>query len=113
MNLSNVRKGYLKEVFDALEEAFLALYIDYYLIGALARDVWYAKGKKNFRTTKDADFAVLIGSKNQYEEVKQYLKQHKNFQNSRGNAFVIFMVLFLPNLNLSNFKCLIINRCFC
>jgi predicted nucleotidyltransferase len=89
MNLINLRDRQLKEVFDALEEAFTALDIDYYLIGALARDVWYTKEGKKFRTTKDADFAVLAGSHTQYEEVKDYLKKYKNFQDSKGNAFVL------------------------
>jgi hypothetical protein len=47
MNLNNIREGELKEVFDALEEAFAATGTDYYLIGALARDIWYARGKNN------------------------------------------------------------------
>jgi hypothetical protein len=42
MDLSNIREGELKEVFDELEEAFEYLKIDFYLIGALARDIWYA-----------------------------------------------------------------------
>ena len=37
MNLSSVRIGEMKEVFDALEEAFNAAGTDYYLIGALAK----------------------------------------------------------------------------
>ena len=32
MNLNSVREGELKDVFDALEEAFRKLEIDYYLI---------------------------------------------------------------------------------
>jgi predicted nucleotidyltransferase len=89
MNLNSVKEGELKEVFDALEEAFRKLDIDYYLIGAIARDIWYARGKKNFRKTKDVDFAVLVGNKAAYEEVRQFLKDHKNFQDTKGNAFVM------------------------
>jgi|GEM_PF-4865231 len=44
MTLSSIREGELKDVFDELEEAFENLNIDFYLIGALARDVWYARG---------------------------------------------------------------------
>jgi hypothetical protein len=33
MNLINLRNGQLKDAFDALEEAFTALDINYYLIG--------------------------------------------------------------------------------
>jgi predicted nucleotidyltransferase len=90
MNLNSVREGDLKDVFDALEDAFRQLEIDYYLIGAIARDIWYARGKKGFRKTKDVDFAVLIGNKAAYEELRQFLKDHKNFQDTKGNAFVMF-----------------------
>lgn len=89
MNLSDVKESELKEVFDALEEAFKHLGIDYYLIGAIARDIWYARGNKSFRKTKDVDFAALVGSQAEYEAIRQYLKDHKQFQDTKGNSFVI------------------------
>ena len=89
MNLENIREGELQEVFNALEEAFNACGIDYYLIGALARDVWYAKGDRKLRQTKDADFAILVGSEAEYHTVKQYLKDNKNFQDTKENSFVM------------------------
>jgi len=89
MNLDNIRKGELSEVFSALEEAFKVTGIDYYLIGALARDVWYARRSKVFRQTKDADFAVLVGSEAAYSSVKQYLKDQKSFQDTKENSFVM------------------------
>ena len=76
MNLNNIREGELSEVFDALEEAFSAVGTDYYLIGALARDFWFSRGNKSFRRTKDVDFAVLVGGKQDYERIKEYLKDH-------------------------------------
>ena len=89
MNLNNIREGELKEAFDALEEAFAATGTDYYIIGALARDVWYSRGSKTFRQTKDVDFAVMVGSNDDYNAIKQYLKANKNFVDSKGNAFVM------------------------
>ncbi len=89
MNLNNAKDGDLKEIFDAVEEAFKALGIDYYLIGAIARDTWYARAKKEPRKTFDVDFAALVGSNAEYEQVKQYLKDHKQFQDKKGNAFVM------------------------
>jgi hypothetical protein len=38
MNLISVKAGELKEVFDALEEAFKEAGLDYYLIGAIGRE---------------------------------------------------------------------------
>ena len=39
MNLENIREGELKEIFDILENAFKENDIDFYLIGAIARDI--------------------------------------------------------------------------
>jgi predicted nucleotidyltransferase len=89
MNLNSVREGELKDVFDALEEAFASTDTDYYIIGALARDIWYSRGRKTFRQTRDVDFAVLVGSQEEYEAVKQYLKENKRFVDTKGNSFVM------------------------
>lgn len=89
MNFNKLNETALKEVFSALEETFEKLNIDYYLIGAIARDIWYTRGNKNFRITKDIDFAALVGSLEEYQTVKDYLKDHKGFQDSKGNSFVM------------------------
>ncbi len=89
MNLNNIGERALKEVFDALEEAFASVGADYYLIGALARDYWFSRAKKSFRETRDVDFAVLVGSKEDYEAVRQFLKDHKSFRETKANSFVL------------------------
>ena len=101
MNFNKLNETALKEVFSALEETFKKLNIDYYLIGAIARDIWYTRGNKIFRTTKDIDFAAMVGSLEEYQSVKDYLKDHKGFQDSKGNSFVMttssgFQVDILP-----------------
>lgn len=88
MNLENFKQGELKGVFDMLEEAFKANDIDFYMIGAIARDIWYAKGDEKFRTTKDVDFAVMIASKEDYQKVRDDLTK-KGFTNSTTNSFVV------------------------
>lgn len=89
MDWSNIREGELKEIFDALEEAFAFAEVDYYIIGALAKDIWYAKGDIVSRQTKDVDFAVLAGSPEKYQTIRNYLKEKKNFTNAATNAFVM------------------------
>jgi len=89
MDLSSIREGELKEVFDELEEAFEQLNIDFYLIGALARDIWYARGDKKFRTTKDVDFAIMISNKEDYEAVRSYLIENKSYREVKTNSFVL------------------------
>ncbi len=88
MNLLNERNESLKTVFDALE-AFAVLGIDYYLIGAIARDVWYAKTGADLRGTKDIDFALLVGSQIEYEAAKVNLKNQHQFLESKHNAVVM------------------------
>lgn len=84
-----MRHAELKHIFDILEKAFENLGIDYYLIGALARQVWYEKADIDFRTTKDIDYAALIGNHEEYDKVKEYLITNERFTESRENAFVL------------------------
>src|SRR5687767_14294463 len=89
MNLKNIRKEQFKELFDALEEAFQATGTDFYVIGAMARDVWYAKGNRTSRMTYDTDFAVMVGSIKEFEAIKEYLRKNANFVDTKGNSFVM------------------------
>jgi len=85
----NIRLGELKTVFDDLEVIFNQMEIDFYLIGALAKEVWYTGSGQLQRATKDVDFAVFIASKKDYEGVKTYLIETKNYSESRNNAFIM------------------------
>lgn len=89
--ISNNMKGEdLKEVFDDLEEGFQHTGIDFYLIGALARDTWYQKAAKDLRTTQDADFAIFVSTAEEYEQIKNYLIAEKGFTPFKGNAYILF-----------------------
>ena len=89
MNLNNIREGELRDAFNALEDAFTATNTDYYIIGALAKDVWYSRGNKTMRQTRDVDFAVLVGSKQDYESIRNYLRKNSNFATTKENDFVM------------------------
>jgi predicted nucleotidyltransferase len=75
----------------ALEDGLSQFGLDFYLIGAVARDVWMhgIHNKTPFRATRDVDFAVLINDKGVYEQLKQYLVDSKGFTPSRENGFVL------------------------
>lgn len=79
----------LKRVFDTLEKVFATLGIDYFLIGALARQEWYGKADLNFRMTKDVDYAVLVGSHDEYRSIKSFLVANEGYTESTGNAFAL------------------------
>lgn len=79
------------EILDALERGFQKFEIDYYLVGALARDVWVG-GINNIklgRTTGDIDFAIMIDNEGTYESLKEYLTNQEGFYPSKENAFVL------------------------
>ncbi|OYD41772.1 hypothetical protein ACF3OC_17685 [Sphingobacterium cellulitidis] len=74
-----MRHGELKHIFDVLERSFNQLNIDFYLIGALARQIWYEKGNLSFRTTKDVDYAVLVSNQDEYQRIREYLIDTEKF----------------------------------
>jgi predicted nucleotidyltransferase len=79
------------KVLAALERGFQHFQIDYYLIGAVSRNVWLS-GIGNIipkRTTGDVDFAVFINDRGLYEQLKQYLIDKEKFQPYKENAFVL------------------------
>lgn len=81
----------ISEMLSALERGFEKFGIDFYLVGAVARDVWMSGINKIAprRATGDIDFAVLINDKGTYEELKNYLVQAEGFHPYKGNAFVL------------------------
>ncbi len=81
----------ITEMLSALERGFEKFGIDFYLVGAVARDVWMSGINKIAprRTTGDIDFAVLINDKGTYEALKTYLVEAEGFHPFKGNAFVL------------------------
>ncbi len=66
---------YFKETFDCIDEVMKELQIPYYLIGVSAIALQLLKeGIKPSRGTKDIDFAVMISSINEYEQISTALE---------------------------------------
>jgi len=65
---------YFKESFDSIDEVMKELKIPYYLIGvnAIALEL-LKKGIKPSRGTKDIDFAVMVSSMNEYDQISAAL----------------------------------------
>jgi predicted nucleotidyltransferase len=61
----------LKDMLQALERGLKKFNIDYYLVGAVSRDVWMRGINKipPGRTTGDIDFAIFINDKGIYEQL--------------------------------------------
>ncbi|MEX2411898.1 MAG: hypothetical protein WD607_11135 [Candidatus Paceibacterota bacterium] len=69
IKLKDLRQDQLKELLQVVEKVFIKCDVDFYLLGAIARDTWYAKEQIASRATRDVDFAVYISEKEKYDEV--------------------------------------------
>ncbi|MDP1762852.1 MAG: hypothetical protein Q8L07_03125 [Sediminibacterium sp.] len=81
----------LSAMLESLERGFQQFGIDYYLVGAVSRDVWLS-GIHNIapkRTTGDVDFAIFINEKGVYEKLKAYLIREEGFRDYHESAFVL------------------------
>jgi len=81
----------MAEVIESLERGFMKYNIDFYLVGALARDVWL-KGVHDLDvelTTRDIDFGIMVKDVTTFEQLKEYLINEEGFVSIKTNAFVI------------------------
>lgn len=81
INFEKVRNGVMKSTFESLERGFEKFNIDYYLIGAFARNVWldHLSHLPDRRTTLDIDFSLYINDHDQFEALKNYLETVEGF----------------------------------
>jgi len=84
-------EGNYKEILEALERGFSKFEIDFYLVGATARDVWM-RGVNEIppkRATSDIDFGIMIKDSYVFDELKNYLIEVEGFIPYKENAFVL------------------------
>ena len=79
------------EMLVALERGFKKFHVDFYLVGAVARDVWMTaiNAIPPSRITRDIDFAIFIEDKGTYQKLKRYLIEIEHFHPSKENTFVL------------------------
>ncbi|MFH1319621.1 MAG: nucleotidyl transferase AbiEii/AbiGii toxin family protein [Bacteroidota bacterium] len=71
----------LREVIILLEKAFNRFGVNFYLIGARARDFWFAAYNLSpKRGTRDIDFAVLVSDIKEFDELIDYLISNNDFK---------------------------------
>jgi predicted nucleotidyltransferase len=85
------QQPYISEMLTALENGLNKYGIDFYLVGAVARDVWMTaiNDIPPSRVTGDIDFAVFINDKNTYADLREYLINVEGFIPYKGNGFVL------------------------
>ena len=77
----------LKEVLAQVSDACHELDIHFFIVGAIARNVWLADHGQQPKGTRDIDFAVYIPSKEKYYKLKEKLQAKYNYHSSSQNAY--------------------------
>lgn len=85
-SLSKLRNDHLKDLFQALEQVMTDQAIDFYFVGAFARDVWNAiHNITGARVTRDIDIAVLVPDAKQFKRFREGLIATGRFRPVSGN----------------------------
>ncbi len=92
INYEQIRTKALRSVFEAFERAFTHTGVDFYVIGALARDYWFSKQNIETKGTKDIDIAIQISNTLKFEEIRKYLIEVEDFTVHSENPILIFDV---------------------
>lgn len=81
----------LDRVLPALSRGLHHLRLDFFLVGAVARDLWLdaALGPAPRRRTTDVDLAVLIAHEAEYDELRAWLIAHEQFTAPASSAFCL------------------------
>lgn len=78
-----------KEVLLQVSETCKELGIEYFIVGAIARNIWYVSNDKNPSGTKDVDLGVYIADIKQYNRLRAILSNKYNYTRSAENAFCL------------------------
>lgn len=72
------------EMLKTMGTVFREFSIDYFLVGAVARDIRLATGKefKALRKTKNVDITILLDSEEQFDDIKDALLATGHFEES-------------------------------
>ncbi len=77
----------LKNILVQVSSTCNNLGIHFFIVGAIARNVWYATHDETSGGTKDIDFAVYIPNINEYNKLKKRLQLDYNYNDSGENAY--------------------------
>ena len=69
-----------------MEPVFTALEIDYYVVGAVARDIHLSADPNSaaLRKTNDVDLAILVNTDVQFKKLKQALEETGHFSQTNN-----------------------------
>jgi len=79
----------IKEVFIQISESCKELEIDFFIVGAIARNIWFVSNDKLSEGTKDIDFGVYISDEKQYNQLLELLIEKFDYAKSKENPFCL------------------------
>lgn len=82
----------MEEMFKDLATVFRIYGVDFYLVGAIARDVHLnrADDRRTLRRTRDIDIAVMLNNEEQFHEVKNALISSGKFTEHHSEPIKLF-----------------------
>ena len=87
---------YLKQILSDVKMVADQLDIDFFGIGAFARNVWYAENDEPARGTKDVDFGVYVSSEKTYSRLRASLIERYGYVAASNNVFCLISPYGIP-----------------
>lgn len=92
ISLKEISPEGLHEMFLALQRGFQVFGIDFFLLGAFARDIWttHLHNISTQRATQDIDLAILLSKREEYDELVSHLVLNENFTTTKNKFCLLF-----------------------
>jgi len=88
INSTDIPISGVKEVLTVLDRVSKNLNVQFYVIGALARDIMtILLNAKPFKATQDIDIAVMVSEGYQYNNLMKYLVRNEQFQEDKDRPY--------------------------
>lgn len=92
INSTDIPISSAKEVLTVLNMASKKLNVQFYVIGALARDIMtILLGGKPYKATRDIDIAVMVSEDTQYYNLIEYLLKYKQFRDDKELPYRLYI----------------------
>lgn len=82
----------IAEILEAVQKVFATFDIDFYVVGAVARDLQFAanSGLASIRKTNDVDLAIMVADENQFYDIKNALLATGLFTADKSETIRLF-----------------------
>lgn len=91
-----LQNSHLKDIIHDLQKAASELKIDFFGVGALARNTWYIANNEQARGTKDVDFGVYVPSTGIYIQLREKLVEDYSYRKVSTNVFRLISPYGIP-----------------